>query len=395
METLEREVQVKALSSSGKGPSQLDGNGVIARFLAAFDGGDRELALTLWDDALPPSVKRSDPTGHRLEFYLQIFFAIYPLLVHQPALFPDAVARFKAYIETKGQELAQTTEFLPFYALPYVASPATHPSFKALFQEDWAQDLRARTERFLSLSLATKTPELFDMYEAWRSAAQGQPNPQGSGTQLAQGGSANPSGRAPGAGDAELRRFRDKLSRMESHHAAVKHHLETKVETLEEAFKDLLRLATQMQFALRNSMTKGEQPPPEFLPEVKRQLAGYIAGGHLAEAGPGNGGGGNNGGGSNGGGGGTARRVNTARSRPSSATSRGTPRGGASFADPSQQPPPIPTPRLLAPLDYGKITQSLKTSSNAEICSLLQVMNNSKKKKKTFYSFFFSLSLSL
>lgn len=40
---------------------------------------------------------------------------------------------FKNYLETKGSSLSQTTEFLPYYALPFVPNPMDHPSFKPLF----------------------------------------------------------------------------------------------------------------------------------------------------------------------------------------------------------------------------------------------------------------------
>ena len=40
---------------------------------------------------------------------------------------------FKCYLETKGAALSQTTEFLPYYALPYIPDPTAHPSFKPLF----------------------------------------------------------------------------------------------------------------------------------------------------------------------------------------------------------------------------------------------------------------------
>jgi hypothetical protein len=40
---------------------------------------------------------------------------------------------FKSYLENKGAGLSQTTEFLPFYALPFVPDPTTHPSFKPIF----------------------------------------------------------------------------------------------------------------------------------------------------------------------------------------------------------------------------------------------------------------------
>ena len=44
-----------------------------------------------------------------------------------------SMSRFRRYLETKGQTLAQSSEFLQYYALPYVANPPEHPSFGKLF----------------------------------------------------------------------------------------------------------------------------------------------------------------------------------------------------------------------------------------------------------------------
>lgn len=46
----------------------------------------------------------------------------------------ERISYFKTYLETKGAALSQTTEFLPFYALPFVPNPMAHPSFRELFQ---------------------------------------------------------------------------------------------------------------------------------------------------------------------------------------------------------------------------------------------------------------------
>lgn len=48
--------------------------------------------------------------------------------------FDERIVHFKHFLETRGEALSQTTEFLPFYALPFVPNPAAHPSFKELFQ---------------------------------------------------------------------------------------------------------------------------------------------------------------------------------------------------------------------------------------------------------------------
>ena len=34
------------------------------------------------------------------------------------------------YLDSSGAALAATAEFLPFYALPFVQEPASHPTFK-------------------------------------------------------------------------------------------------------------------------------------------------------------------------------------------------------------------------------------------------------------------------
>jgi len=41
---------------------------------------------------------------------------------------------FKKYLESNGAALSQTTEFVAFYALPYVPNPKSHPAFKTLFE---------------------------------------------------------------------------------------------------------------------------------------------------------------------------------------------------------------------------------------------------------------------
>jgi hypothetical protein len=336
----------------------------IKVILESFDNGDREQCLEEWTSSLPPSVLKLDPTARRLEFYLQIFFAIYPLLVDRKAGFADAVAAFRVYIENKGYALAQTPEFLPFYALPYVPDPQAHPSFKHLFREDWAQDLRARVAKFLEMALASRFPELVEVYE--RGAGDGR--------------------KAEASVDAEMKKYRDKLARMESHHAAVLHHIETRHEALQEAFKDLLGLATQMQFALRAAV-KGEAPSLDMVNDCKRRIAEYIAGGHLVELEPRAqaGGGGSGGGGGDGGVAGAVaagdRRASSS-SRPASASRQQQqqqqqpedgPSGGERLARTPRRgpavpagPPPIPTPRLLAPLDYDKVKAALGNAGDPE-----------------------------
>ncbi|NXP18913.1 ARMC9 protein, partial [Scytalopus superciliaris] len=138
--------------------------------LTAFDSGEQKVFFQLWEEHVLSSVQDEDPVAQKLEFYLHIHFATF--LLKQTMGKPDKaeleerISYFKAYLETKGAALSQTTEFLPFYALPFVPNPMVHPSFKELFQDSWTWDLRTRLEKFLSLTLkARQTPRLLTLFK--------------------------------------------------------------------------------------------------------------------------------------------------------------------------------------------------------------------------------------
>ncbi|XP_041861320.1 lisH domain-containing protein ARMC9 isoform X2 [Melanotaenia boesemani] len=144
--------------------------------LSSFDDGDHKVFFELWTENIPSEVKDVDAEAQSLEFYLHIHFTIYPLRRHpgrqDRADFEERISYFKQYLETRGSALSQTTEFLPYYALPFVPNPSVHPSFKDLFQEFWIPQLKDKLEKFLSITLKpSKTPRLMTLYkEGGRSA---------------------------------------------------------------------------------------------------------------------------------------------------------------------------------------------------------------------------------
>ncbi|XP_052542846.1 lisH domain-containing protein ARMC9 isoform X2 [Tympanuchus pallidicinctus] len=138
--------------------------------LRAFDNGEQKAFFQLWEEHVSSSVRDGEPVAQKLEFHLHVHFATY-LLKHSvgkpdKAELEERISHFKAYLETKGAALSQTTEFLPFYALPFVPNPMVHPSFKELFQDSWTLDLRTRLEKFLCLTLkASQTPRLLTLFK--------------------------------------------------------------------------------------------------------------------------------------------------------------------------------------------------------------------------------------
>lgn len=173
----------------------------------SWEGGKAGEFFALWERHLPADVRKRDPTAKKIEWYSQLYFALYELLPgnsskhssssssssapptnlesptrgrrtpstpkpHKPT---SSMSAFKAFLETRGSELAKTQEFLPFYALPYVPDPRKHPTFTHLFVPEWAADLRARLHKFLLMTLDSKLscPMLYTMFHRYKSAPPG------------------------------------------------------------------------------------------------------------------------------------------------------------------------------------------------------------------------------
>nr|XP_048720604.1 lisH domain-containing protein ARMC9 isoform X3 [Caretta caretta] len=169
--TKECKIKGKPLPKTAGG-SLRDSKALIIQkdLLTAFEDGEQKVFFELWEEHISSSLRDNEPLAQKLEFYLHIHFAIY-LLKHSvgkpdKADFDERISHFKTYLETKGAALSQTTEFLPFYALPFVPNPMVHPSFKELFQDSWMPELKTRLEKFLSLTLkASHAPRLLTLYK--------------------------------------------------------------------------------------------------------------------------------------------------------------------------------------------------------------------------------------
>ena len=132
--------------------------------------GDRTSFFALWDTHFNESIRSSDPVYQKIEFSMSIYFANFPIHEFVPSeasknyTLAYTMDQFKSFLETRGASLCKSTQFLCYYALPYVPDPRTHASFLDLFTERWIKDLEERLALFLSRSLNGKgTPRLVQM----------------------------------------------------------------------------------------------------------------------------------------------------------------------------------------------------------------------------------------
>lgn len=172
----------RPLATNPPSPHSAPPNGTPGQtaFLDAFDRGDHTELFTLWQRHIPPHVRNRDPVAQKLEFYLNVHCAAMPFrpsflkrfkgrprgvadaaaramqvhgaavcaacprprrtAPHPPLPPPPGGQRFNHFLETRGKQLAQTTEFLVYYALPYVPNPVDHPSFQVRLRAPTAPD---------------------------------------------------------------------------------------------------------------------------------------------------------------------------------------------------------------------------------------------------------------
>ena len=144
----------------------------------------------------------------QLEFWLQLYFAVYPVLIgdshlrinvlltgnskqlqqvlllswdllHHPVCtgrlddssLMHTLPAFKHYLDTHGPLLANDPQLLSYYALPYVRNPQSHPAFAHIFTPTFVSDLRSQLSNVLhSASTKSPLPRLYSMYTATRAA---------------------------------------------------------------------------------------------------------------------------------------------------------------------------------------------------------------------------------
>lgn len=153
LSTYEGELQTKNVTAESVIlPNQNTNENVNTKelVLERFDEGTSKIFWIVWEENIPNSFLEENDT-QRLEFLLRLYFAVSPMITNEHLLIPveESMQEFKQYLETNGAALSQTTEFVAYYALPYVPNPRNHPTFKILFEDSWKEELRLKLESFL------------------------------------------------------------------------------------------------------------------------------------------------------------------------------------------------------------------------------------------------------
>jgi hypothetical protein len=134
--------------------------------LRHYHDGDFHSFFTLFDRYVPEDMTIDDESS-LLIFQLHVYFAIHPLHPHckQPpklkgiqrkeraALHMGSFREYLSSAHVAGGGAAHSSRTLPYFGLPFVVNPASHPSFQHLFQEEWIMELESRLDSMLEQAL--------------------------------------------------------------------------------------------------------------------------------------------------------------------------------------------------------------------------------------------------
>ena len=137
--------------------------------LKFFNLGRKNEFLKNWRRLIPNHIRIREPPLQKLEFYIQVYFAIYPLLyrdgeINSNKTIQETMDEFKIFLEKKDSDYSKSNEFLQYYALPYVQNVKTHPTYSKLFQPEWAVELKDKIHLAIKTYLPNiKYPVLYDL----------------------------------------------------------------------------------------------------------------------------------------------------------------------------------------------------------------------------------------
>jgi len=149
---------------------------IKSAMMQSYKSGKYDDFFQMWNRFIPFQIRENDSNAIKLEFYLHIYFTVYTLhpLTKKSSVgvqkeFKKRKEWFKNFLDTKGKDMSETSEFLAYYALPYIGNPIDHPSFKNMFTSKWLSQITNSTEKFITENvMREEKSKLQTMYAVYK-----------------------------------------------------------------------------------------------------------------------------------------------------------------------------------------------------------------------------------
>ena len=147
-----------------------------SNLISYFKSGDKNNFINYWNRLIPNNLLLTEQTLYKLNFNIQIYFAIYPILNQKTNLNDERIQKklknnmeeFKLFLEKNKSEKENelSSEFLSYYALPYIPDPRNNINYINLFKPEWSKCLLEQIEKcieYYSPNNVSNLPILYDM----------------------------------------------------------------------------------------------------------------------------------------------------------------------------------------------------------------------------------------
>ena len=142
--------------------------------ISYFKSGEKDKFLSHWTRLIPNNLILTESTLYKLNFYIQIYFAIYPILNPRTNINEEKIQKnlkknmeeFKSFLERKKPQSESSSEFLAYYALPYIPDPRNNFTYVNLFKPEWTECIIEQIEKcveYYSPNKVCNLPLLYDI----------------------------------------------------------------------------------------------------------------------------------------------------------------------------------------------------------------------------------------
>ena len=142
--------------------------------ISYFKSGEKDKFLSHWTRLIPNNLILTESTLYKLNFYIQIYFAIYPILNPRTNINEEKIQKnlkknmeeFKSFLERNKPQSESSSEFLAYYALPYIPDPRNNFTYVNLFKPEWTACIIKQIEKcveYYSPNKVCNLPLLYDI----------------------------------------------------------------------------------------------------------------------------------------------------------------------------------------------------------------------------------------
>ena len=142
--------------------------------ISYFKSGEKDKFLSHWTRLIPNNLILTESTLYKLNFYIQIYFAIYPILNPRTNINEEKIQKnlkknmeeFKSFLERNKPQSESSSEFLAYYALPYIPDPRNNFTYVNFFKPEWTACIIEQIEKcveYYSPNKVCNLPLLYDI----------------------------------------------------------------------------------------------------------------------------------------------------------------------------------------------------------------------------------------